>query len=467
MRTLPIIAALLITTHAAAQTEPPDLLVMRTPNSPAFVALGVSPTEIQRPTTPAAFAADVVSRFRSSDGNLTIPQGLAVEVAPYWMVPHYDLTWKDYANEAFSSIYRNATLSLATAPTAPAAPAASGETPPSSGTDLALGVRTTIIHPHANDAQLKCVQQIADELTKAAKVDNVSFDAEIRKRAAAEWERLHPGVPVPTKENAPEVPDAPDEGAIQELPVHPTLPEQNDPKFNEKFRQYQLDLAKYEERIRAFAEAEKKRKDRDRAAAALEEFGKHFAEYSKVFAETTKAVREEADARPQTAVRDAALNERLEPCTRVIQARGDGISVDVASAIAWSYPGTRFENGDFKQFLAWATVGYASDRVTFLGLARYVGRDEGTTLKSGFDLGVRLLYAADRWGISAEFVNRKIDVSEQRYAGGLDFRVTGDTWLTTTFGKDYGEQDKGGLIALANLQFNIGKQRLEKLQKKE
>ena len=120
---------------------------------------------------------------------------------------------------------------------------------------------------------------------------------------------------------------------------------------------------------------------------------------------------------------------------------GDPAAVDVS------------RHAEYGGFMAWLTLSYASDGASVIGLGRYIGQDEGGTFKNGYDLGGRLLYAWDRWGVSVEFVNRHIDVSEQRYAGSLEFRVAGDTWVTTTFGKDYGRKDTGDLLASVNQLF--------------
>src|SRR4051812_24975372 len=62
----------------------------RTPEAPAFVLLGVSPSQIDRPTTPRALTISVISASFDSDNLL--PHNYALQVAPYWLKGHPALT---------------------------------------------------------------------------------------------------------------------------------------------------------------------------------------------------------------------------------------------------------------------------------------------------------------------------------------------------------------------------------------
>ena len=65
----------------------------RTAEAPALVVMGGSELEIARPSTPSALAATLLSSF--SDGGY-LPDGLAVEVTPFWLFPHPKLTLDRY-----------------------------------------------------------------------------------------------------------------------------------------------------------------------------------------------------------------------------------------------------------------------------------------------------------------------------------------------------------------------------------
>src|SRR5215831_1880299 len=64
-------------------STPQVTLDVTVPDVPAFTILGVSPTQIERPTNPTALAVSLLSST-SSDTNF-IPNNYALQVAPYWL----------------------------------------------------------------------------------------------------------------------------------------------------------------------------------------------------------------------------------------------------------------------------------------------------------------------------------------------------------------------------------------------
>src|SRR3954467_8148273 len=85
----------------------------RTPEAPAFVLLGVSPTQIERPTTPRALTISVVSASLNSD-NL-FPQNYALQVSPYWLKGHPALTSGEYYHPSIAqSLAQRFSMSVAT-----------------------------------------------------------------------------------------------------------------------------------------------------------------------------------------------------------------------------------------------------------------------------------------------------------------------------------------------------------------
>ncbi len=91
----------------------PDFDKIRTPDSPAFTLLGVSPTQIERPTTPKELTA-VVSKF-SSEGDAVIPKNLAVEFSPFAIVSSYQKVDTYLHRSRLDQLWQNATISAATA----------------------------------------------------------------------------------------------------------------------------------------------------------------------------------------------------------------------------------------------------------------------------------------------------------------------------------------------------------------
>jgi hypothetical protein len=158
-----------VPTSRAEGPEPvPDLYRTRTPDSPAFVILGVSPTEIQRPTTPTSLAV-ALSAFVDDKSEITIPKDLSLEVSPYWLFAHPFLTADKYESSGWRALYRMATLSLGSRTSSREIIDPMGATKEQSVTDLALGGRTRLVD--GTTADRKCVQEIeaaAQSLSEAA-----------------------------------------------------------------------------------------------------------------------------------------------------------------------------------------------------------------------------------------------------------------------------------------------------------
>lgn len=90
----------------------PAIGSIRTPASPAFTLLGIEPTSIERPSTPADLAFSLVNQAR----DLTVPKNFAAEVSPYWLTNHTNLRWQDDVSRSpLQSILRTTTFSMATA----------------------------------------------------------------------------------------------------------------------------------------------------------------------------------------------------------------------------------------------------------------------------------------------------------------------------------------------------------------
>jgi hypothetical protein len=119
----------------------PELDQLRAPDSAAFALLGVSPTEIQRPTTPTALGLALGSFV--SGGSVAVPDSLAVEVAPYWLFSHPELTGDQMAESTPSeAMVRNFTVSIGTTTRTIEVVDGMGGAMDASVTDMAVGLRT-------------------------------------------------------------------------------------------------------------------------------------------------------------------------------------------------------------------------------------------------------------------------------------------------------------------------------------
>src|SRR3954463_2557049 len=109
-----LVAFLSAAIHSLGAQKPSSIELdnLKTPTSPAFELLGVSPTAIARPATPRALATELLS---STNQGTVLPNNYALEVAPYWLKPHPKLTFQEYTSpSAGQSIRQTFSVSFAT-----------------------------------------------------------------------------------------------------------------------------------------------------------------------------------------------------------------------------------------------------------------------------------------------------------------------------------------------------------------
>jgi len=141
--TLAFLAGIAIAVSAAAADDTVDKVKIddvKTPPSPAFVLLGIAPSAVERPTTPRAVGVSLLSSLQDS-GSSALPKNFALEVAPYWLVSHPDLTRKTYTEPGFVRSLRQ-TFSVSIATAEQKADATTGAV---AGTLGGIGVRTAYL----------------------------------------------------------------------------------------------------------------------------------------------------------------------------------------------------------------------------------------------------------------------------------------------------------------------------------
>ena len=365
--------SLLAATAATGQTVDttlvtPDFNRLRTPESPAFHILGISPSAIARPTSPKAFAFSFLNSLREQEQLSLIPSNFAIEVNPYWWASHPDLSFREYQAGGIRNLYRSLTVSLATADSTLDGPQGAR-----SFRRIALGVRTSLFGRQQEPA---CLQDIA--------------------------------------------------AIVQPL--------------NSQFT----------ERIAlAIARDAGLARDRERLDALNRE----------VFQQLL-------DSLPPD--RKAQLSRSRQDCTDQIADRR-GFVVSFAAAAGFGFleladPGALFPtpDGGLNTLGLWITPSWLSGRFSAIGVARLAWQDMATDTRTAWDFGARAVYSYSRYAASAEGLYRRRsagdgDETQYRLATVFDIRVSTDLWLTATFGKDFEAAEGGGLIALANLQWNLGK----------
>lgn len=151
----------------------PEYDKLRTPDSPAFVVLGVSPSEIQRPTTPRALTI-AVNQFISG-ADIIVPKNFALEVSPYWLFPHPDLTLKELEKRGVENIVRSFTVSVGTTQTVRTVTDAMGGTTDHTDSDIGFGIRTSL-YQEPFTTQSKC-SEFLQQVAQAAKLTQAERDA--------------------------------------------------------------------------------------------------------------------------------------------------------------------------------------------------------------------------------------------------------------------------------------------------
>lgn len=178
---------------------------LRTPDAPAFVILGVSPSEIQRPTTPKGVSTTLGGFVSGAD--VTIPKSYALEVAPFWLFPHPDLDVRRYRDQRWRRLYRTFSVSVGTAQATRTTMDAMGMATNHTDSDLGIGARTILWQGGGEDECAKQAnaygQKLASDvvldkdelaaLEKAHVFGTPEYDAAIAKAQAAKADQTAKG----------------------------------------------------------------------------------------------------------------------------------------------------------------------------------------------------------------------------------------------------------------------------------
>lgn len=390
----------------------PDLAVLKTPASPAAVMLGIAETQIQRPTTPAGLAFSLATGI-SGQAEQKPLENFAIEVTPFWLFDHPRLTAGDIEHSPFANIFRNISVSLATA--GHDEPAAMEGAEPTFHRTLAAGLHVSVLSGQPSGAALACGRYF-DAVANAG-VNDFGL-ASVEWNRTWELENPRPVNPLPRPG-----PDAP-------------------PSETEAWKKEQAQL-----RIK------------------LEQWSARKAAAKKTWMDSQ-----------QPAVDDPVLVDCLDTAQQRV-----GWLLDSATAYSVDVPAAdlaRFDEEGARAFTGWATLAYLFDNYIGEGQKRAYAwslmltgraqREWNADAPDGWriDGGLRVVVAWERYGISTEGVGRRQSTTGSdevdllwRAALTVDYRLSSGTWVSATFGKDFGEGDDEPLLALANVQWNIGRDR--------
>lgn len=402
--------------------EVPDVASLKTPEAPALMALGLAPTEIQRPTTPTGLKASLANGFVAG-GALPLLQNFALEVSPYWLFPHRKLSYEKVVAERGKLWWRNLSFSFATGPRELARSNADGSSTKLNYGNFAVGGRSTLYPGWETRVAKQCVAYIKHTLEGSAAERAAAIDTFMTN-----WQVAHPSP----------------EATMPKPDVNLSIT--NPPEWTRQKSAYERALA---EALLPWAQAKE---------LASEEFERSYLATPKL-----------DDARYQRCLAD-------------IHAR-EGFMAELAGAYAFGVPRGNvhdFKDNALQTTTGWLTVGWVQEDFAASGVegsALVVFRvqggrgaltdpDQKTQL---FDTGLRLATAFSRVGIAVEGTLRvrKLDPSTGdettqklwRTALTVDYRLASGIWLTGTFGKDFGGKDDTPILALANVQWNFGVER--------
>jgi hypothetical protein len=433
---------------APAATPPAPALTlegMKTPTSPAFALLGVSPTTVERPTTPQGLAVGLfTSATKSAD---LIPRDYSLEVAPYWLKNHPALSHDTYfAPGTAQSIAQTLSFSFVTSkPT---------DGSPDGTTDIGFGVRTSLRAGHAS--------QKVRELLKTLAKDHVKWHVltlalgRIRGDLPAQ-----PASPLPT--SVEQVLKAP-------IKMGELSPEEVSAVVAELRKSLTSIWATATDRrrepIRLVLEALELIATEPSDPTALEAWKKRRAELLERVRNTPAAL-DGGDAAARIMADLATLESAFTTTSRDIQAKDlirRGLIISLAAAVASRVPAAGgLRDARLRQHGGWATIAYRTDGplIDFIALARVIARAPEVG-QDVFDFGGQFVHQPSEFAWSVEYVQR-IEAddapSTQRVAVNAEYKLRDNVFLTAAFGKDFANaslgRPKGGLVSVLGVNFGF------------
>jgi hypothetical protein len=367
----------------------------RTPEAPAFVLLGVSPTQIERPTTPRALTISVVSASLNSD-NL-FPQNYALQVSPYWLKGHPALTSREYYQPSIAqSLVQRLSVSVATTRIS------ISDGSKTNATQLGFGAYTAIAAGHAGPEMLRLI----------ARIHAVQLEVLAARFA------LDSNIPTPTEGPPPD-------------PTYQAIVDTVTKTFDATAAS-----SPTPEQAQAYAAA------RRRLIARLARMWNetHRDPAALVLRSAASALVDEIErdlARAVRAVRRADESRR-------------GFQLAVAGASAWTFPDTGAADRSLARWGFWATPSYRFDAVPMelIGVVRGLRRP-GVKDDTFLDFGGRITQQTSVLNWSAEYVGRSSRSggarrqTTERAAAVFEVRAHDDAYITATIGKDFADRARG------------------------
>jgi hypothetical protein len=138
---------------------------------------------------------------------------------------------------------------------------------------------------------------------------------------------------------------------------------------------------------------------------------------------------------------------------------------EIAGGLAWRFEEADWARREFDRYGLWATLSYEgadsslfqlseTHRLSPLATVRYLSDAVPAEPddQAALDAGLRLILTSTRYAFSLEYLLRnREDDTDYRLASVVDFHVGGNVWLQASFGKDFGQERGGDLLARLSL----------------
>ncbi len=366
---------------------------------PALALLGVAHAAVGRPNTPRALIASLASAAGSSG---IVPNGYAIETAPYWLTSHPALQLDDYYRATLGDRLRYFTaFSVATA-----RPAARNDTV-APDARVSIAVRTLLWNGHPSPALLA-----VSESMRKAQLDYIT-----RYRR---WETLKPlAATLSSQQRRLDRQEDLLSTLVTKVLVGP----------DRTLRDSTLrTLARRDSARAAVAQAQSAGDEVDRLEKQMDGLDEKLSGLAEDFTE-----------------RD------LEP---------DGFVLELAAGTRALFSEGEWDREYVDGIGVWLTPMYrrSSSKLEMIGVARYLTRVAEYDDDDLLDLGARAGFDLGKASLSGEWVHRLLidsDKSSSRWAALFDYPLPAKLHLVASFGSDF-RRPNGKRPVIATLGINLG-----------
>lgn len=146
----------------------PDLNSLKPSSSPAFILLNVAPASVERPRTPSDVGLSVLN---NTDNFSKLPNDYSAEFAPYWLVGHPTLHWRDdITRSPGASLARTLDVAFATANVG---------TDSAPATGLGLGFSAYLLSGRMSERSQKRLEEVETLLRQRSAIQILADSAEV------------------------------------------------------------------------------------------------------------------------------------------------------------------------------------------------------------------------------------------------------------------------------------------------